>query len=428
MNRDGLENDAFIPHLSWWVFEAHIPSGNQEVLQFFRQPSVWNFPVVFHHVLPRLARRYAVEGKRADLLLCAEFFELAPSQKEAMQLMKGVEEAFRGRPITRLPDELLSALTKSGQAPLPFRLKQGDPVAVAEALTVLSNPKAYTDEQLQLVRIFGDIRHPEAVPALLAMVSSARTSSLARAALASLSAYDEESIGSKIIDELPGLTGNVQTAAFNTLASRGHWSLQLLKAIQTGGLKRTQIPDEISNRLRASKDQQVQELATKLLPQVQPVPVEFQDRINQITAVLQRAPGNPYAGESAYDLRCAACHKLFFKGGNIGPDLTAYQRDNLGTMLPSIVNPNAEIREGYQYYNVETKDGRSLSGFFVDRDNQVTILRELDGESFTLRAAEIQDLQPVGRSLMPEGLLEGMTDQELRDLFAYLRISQPITN
>ena len=97
-------------------------------------------------------------------------------------------------------------------------------------------------------------------------------------------------------------------------------------------------------------------------------------------------------------------------------------------MLPSIVNPNAEIREGYQYYNVETKDGRSLSGFFVDRDNQVTILRGLDDETFTLRASEIQDLQPVGRSLMPEGLLEGMTDQELRDLFAYLRISQPITN
>jgi putative heme-binding domain-containing protein len=97
-------------------------------------------------------------------------------------------------------------------------------------------------------------------------------------------------------------------------------------------------------------------------------------------------------------------------------------------MLPSIVNPSAEIREGYQYYTVETKDGRSLSGFFVDRDNQVTVLRELNGENVTLRAEEIQELQPVGRSLMPEGLVEGMTDQELRDFFAYLRISQPISN
>jgi putative heme-binding domain-containing protein len=125
--------------------------------------------------------------------------------------------------------------------------------------------------------------------------------------------------------------------------------------------------------------------------------------------------------------RCAACHKLFFKGGNVGPDLTPYQRDNLGTMLLSIVNPSVEIREGFQYYTVETKDGRTLSGFFVDRDNQITVLRGLEGENITLRSAEIAGLQPMGRSLMPDGLLEGMTEQEVRDLFAYLRISQPIT-
>jgi putative heme-binding domain-containing protein len=129
-----------------------------------------------------------------------------------------------------------------------------------------------------------------------------------------------------------------------------------------------------------------------------------------------------------FKARCAACHKLFFKGGNVGPDLTSYQRDNLGTMLLSIVNPNAEIREGYQYYTVETKDGRSLSGFFVERDRQVTVLRGLDGENITLSALEIAELQPVGRSLMPEGLLDGLSEQELRDFFAYLRISQPITN
>jgi putative heme-binding domain-containing protein len=96
-------------------------------------------------------------------------------------------------------------------------------------------------------------------------------------------------------------------------------------------------------------------------------------------------------------------------------------------MLLSIINPSVEVREGYQYYSVETTDGRSLSGFFVDRDNQVTVLRSLGGENITLRAAEIKDLQPMGQSLMPPGLLEGLTDQQLRDFFAYLRISQPIS-
>jgi len=183
----------------------------------------------------------------------------------------------------------------------------------------------------------------------------------------------------------------------------------------------------VAVRLRASKDRQVSELAARLLPKAQPVAVEFRKRIDEISAILKSAPGNPYAGEAAFSQRCASCHKLFFKGGNVGPDLTAYQRDNLGTMLLSIINPGAEIREGFQYYTVETKDGRTLSGFFVDRNNQVTVLRGLDGENITLRSSEIVALQPTGNSLMPEGLLEGMSEQELRDFFAYIRISQPIT-
>ncbi|MBV8881499.1 MAG: c-type cytochrome, partial [Planctomycetaceae bacterium] len=154
---------------------------------------------------------------------------------------------------------------------------------------------------------------------------------------------------------------------------------------------------------------------------------EFRKRIDEITAILKDGTGNPYAGEATFTERCAKCHKLFFKGGSVGPDLTQYQRDNLGTMLISIVNPSAEIREGYQYYLVATTDDRVLSGFFVDQDNQVKVLRTLEGENVTLRASQIKAIKAAGQSLMPTGLLDGLKDQQLRDFFAYLRITQPIT-
>jgi len=96
-------------------------------------------------------------------------------------------------------------------------------------------------------------------------------------------------------------------------------------------------------------------------------------------------------------------------------------------MLISIVNPDAEIREGYQYITVTTQDGRALSGFQIDRDKRVTALRGLDGQDLTIPADEIEKVEPMGRSLMPAGLLDGLDEQELRDLFAYLRISQPIS-
>ena len=181
-------------------------------------------------------------------------------------------------------------------------------------------------------------------------------------------------------------------------------------------------------RMRQHEPKQVQMLLRELYPPApSPAVTDFIARIADVEAKLKAGTGNPYAGEPLFMEKCAPCHKLFFKGGRIGPELTAYQRDNLGTMLISIVNPNAEIREGFQYYSVTTKDGRSLSGFLVERDAQILVLRGLEGEDITLRQADVNLLAPLGRSLMPEGLLDGLDPQQLRDLFAYLRISQPIT-
>jgi putative membrane-bound dehydrogenase-like protein len=428
---EGVAEDPYLPQLCWWVFEAHIPPGpgeNNDVLAHFHRPEAWEAPLVVDYILPRVARRYAVEGKRADLLLAAELFRLAPSPNHAAKMIKGIEEAFRGRPMVPLPDELVAAITKSGRAPLVFRLKQGDAAAVAEALKLIRDATAKADDRLLLVRAFGEARRPEAVPALLAIASGPATGALRKAAFTALSSYDDEQIGATVAELLPGLGGEMQTAAFTLLASRGSWSLRLLEAVEAGKVPAAALPEDVVNRLRGSRDPRVSDRAARLLPKTAPMAAEFQRRMDEINAILKRAPGNPYAGEAAFNTRCAACHKLFFKGGQVGPDLTSYQRDNLGTLLLSTVNPSAEIREGFQYYTVETTDGRTLSGFIVDRDNQVTVLRGLAGENISLRSSEILELQPMGRSLMPEGLLEGLSDQELRDFFAYLRISQPITN
>ena len=188
------------------------------------------------------------------------------------------------------------------------------------------------------------------------------------------------------------------------------------------------VPPDIADRLRQSKDKRVNDLAARLLRRAGAASTAaLQQRITDVEAILQRAPGNPYSGEALFTQRCAACHKLFFKGGNVGPDLTAYQRDNLGTLLISILNPNAEIREGYAYVEIETTDGRNLGGFLTDRDGQVTVLRGLDGQDITLRAADVRSIEPTGRSLMPEGLLDDLKDNQLRDFFAYLRSSQPFS-
>ena len=116
---------------------------------------------------------------------------------------------------------------------------------------------------------------------------------------------------------------------------------------------------------------------------------------------------------------------MFGKGGNVGPELTTYKRDDLDTMLLSIVNPNAEIREGYASYVVATRDGRVLGGLLVDQDPQVVVLRSSEGRDMLVPRKEIEEMDSSKSSLMPEALLSGMSAGEVRDLFAYLRGNQP---
>ena len=77
---------------------------------------------------------------------------------------------------------------------------------------------------------------------------------------------------------------------------------------------------------------------------------------------------------------------------------------------------------------VRTRDGRRLSGFLSDRTNQLLILRGIDGSDTVIEQSHVESSNVSPRSLMPEGLLTGLSDQQLRDFFAYLRIAQPIRN
>ena len=426
MSRREWAGDPFIPLLVWWILEAHLPTSAEDTLALFRGDRIWDAPMAREQILPRIARRLAVDGRRTELAFLSRLFAQAPSRSHAAPLLRGLEEAYRGRPMNDLPEDLVERLRSQGQVPLALRLRRSEPAAITEAISLLANPKTPPEEQLRLVRALGETRAASAAPALLDVATRGKTDALRNAALSALTAFPDDDLGAVITAALPAMRVSVRETAISALATRPAWSRPLLDALENGSIPTTAVPVEAADRLRLSRDPVVANRAGRLIP-AQPLAQGFETRIDAVTAALKAAPGNPYAGEATFTARCAGCHKLFFKGGNLGPDLTAYQRDNLQTMLPSIINPDAEIREGYQYQLVETTDGRSLGGFIVERDNQVTVLRGPGGENMTLRAGEIREIRPMGRSLMPSGLLDGLSDQDLRDLFAYLRISQPIT-
>jgi putative heme-binding domain-containing protein len=430
LSRDVDTDDAFIPMMAWFVLESHCKASSKEVIALFEnQPDLWSRSIVRTHITPRLMRRFAASGTRTDLIRAARLLALAPTPEDKAALMEGFGQAFQGRALPSLPPELAEEMAKLGKGSLNLRLRQKDATALAAAVAILSNVESPAPERLQLARIFGEIFHLPAQAALLSIATDASAPvDLANASLSSLTLYDDSSIGKAIAAALPGLPRDRWDAALALLASRPAFALALVAAVESSALPREIISGDLLVRLRLHQDEGLRSKLAALFPVKAPAAREsFRPRIEEVKRILSAAPGDPYAGESIYMERCAACHQLFHKGGNIGPNLTSYQRADLGTMLVSIVDPNAEIREGYGNHTVTTKDGRVLGGFLADQDSNVIVLRGFDGNDITVPRDQISESKAAGLSLMPEGLLENLSDKQMQDLFAYLRISQPIS-
>ena len=104
----------------------------------------------------------------------------------------------------------------------------------------------------------------------------------------------------------------------------------------------------------------------------------------------------------------------------MGPDLTGYERSNPDFWLLSLLDPSIEIREGFGAYVCKLKDGQVLMGLMEKQDAGGIVLKDIAGQRHPVRQADIASLEASAISLMPEGLLAGMSDADLRDFFAYL--------
>jgi putative membrane-bound dehydrogenase-like protein len=427
--RDEDVDDIHLPLLLWWAIEAKCASDRERVVALFEDSAVWRLPLVQTHILHRLMRRYAQAGTRKDLLTCARLLQLAPDAERSKALLRGFEEAFQGRPLGNLPTELAEALAKYGGASVVLGLRQNKPEAVAKALAVLASDKADNAERLQYVQISGEIKQPQCVPALLGILERSRDDNLRLAALTALQPYNDAAIGTTVLRLYGGFSDDSRSAAQTLLASRKAWALLLLEAVDAGKIDRATISADVVRKLTVHRDERIARLVSKHWGNVEgSTTAEMQKQIERLTGVLHAGAGSPYRGKKLFKETCAKCHRLFTEGGQVGPDLTTFKRDDIANMLVQIVNPSAEIREGYETLLVTTKDGRVLTGFLVDKDNQVLVLRGADGQSVTVRQSDIEETQPQRKSLMPEGLLTNLSDQQVRDLFAYLRSTQPLND
>ncbi|MDG2358604.1 MAG: c-type cytochrome [Planctomycetaceae bacterium] len=426
---DEDSKDIHQPLMLWWAIEAKASDGSRkEILDFlFADKDIWNTAIVKEHLIDRMMKRYALAGSREELIAAAELLNAAPDKASTDLLLKGFEEAYKGRSLAGLPDQLVGAIAKSGGGSTALKLRQGDAEAIKTAVTAVESGKGSATDRLQYLQIFGEIRRPEFIPVLLKIVDADKNADLVSAALTALQAFDDLRVGQSVVKSLKGIPGDARLVAETLLGSRSVWAIELLEAVDRGELKPEDVSDTALRKILLHDKSRIGELVAKHWGSVAGATTEeMRSEVERLMAIVEAASGNPKKGKILYMENCGKCHTLFTEGGKVGPDLTSFKRDNLERVMINVVNPSLEIREGFENYIIITTDGRVVNGFLADKDNQVVVLRGVDGQNLIFRRDEIEDMRAIKRSVMPEGTVKKLTRQQIRDLFAYLRASQPV--
>lgn len=428
MTRDADAADPRLPLLLWWALEAKAETDREALLALFEPSDVWQSSLARRFGAQNLARRWALAGGSENYRACAGLLKRAPRDADRTLVIEGIAAAFQGGVTPELPPDLAGPLQahlkKLLEDDLLLAVRTADPAAAQKALAVVADPKQAIEKRSALLVALADNGHDGLPPLLERLLKSPGEPALKRAALTAAGRFEEERLARVVLSVYEARYAGdpvLRDAAHRMLAGRKAWAVLFLDEIEKWNIKAADVAPDVVSQMRAYNDPALMErLNRHWKPQEALLAEDQLVEMQRLKILLSAQPGNAGKGREIYQMRCAVCHKLFGEGGSAGPELTGYERGNLDFWLTAILAPSAEIREGYGAYIARLNNGQMLMGILEKQDATGLILRDMAGQKHPLQNAAVADLQASPMSLMPPGLLQGMSDGELRDLFAYL--------
>lgn len=213
-------------------------------------------------------------------------------------------------------------------------------------------------------------------------------------------------------------TPPVRDAVLTALLSQPRLQLVLLEAVEKGVVQPWAVPANRRSPLLKHKDDAVRARAEKAF---QPQGAAERMRVYEEYKAVLQLPANGENGREVFLKTCAACHQYAGEGQRVGPELTGVRNQPAEALLLHIIVPDAEIYPGFISYEVETKDGRSLTGLLASDTPTSVTLRAAQGIEETILRADIMKISSASTSLMPNELEKGMSRQDLADLLGFLK-------
>jgi putative heme-binding domain-containing protein len=384
------------------------------------------FSLVIIACLCAMAPSRAAEDTSDGLGVLVELLGSNDDPQFQLDVLKGMSDGLKGRREVKMPAGWEAVAEKLAKSPNARVRELSQSLAVtfgsATALTALRetllNAKAGGAARSNaLVALLGakDMKLPAALQSLL------KDPVMRGGALRGLAAYDDAKTPSAILDVYAHSSASEKKDALNALASRAHYAKALLAAVSDKKVPAKDLTADIVRQLRNFKDPEINAQVAKnwgVLRETEADKVAEIARFKKLVA--DKGYGDARRGRAVFSRICQQCHTLFGEGGKIAPDITGSNRGDLDYILQNAVDPNAVIPNDYRTSNIETKDDRSITGIVTKQDDTaLTVITA--NETLVIPRNELKSVTQTELSMMPEGLLQAIMPDEVRDLLAYLR-------
>lgn len=425
-------DDPHLPLLVWWAIERHA-EARDEVLSLCGTSSFWLSAVARHFLVERLGRRYAATRQQADWQSCARLVELAPDSEARIAVLSGIEQGLHGVALAQVPEPFLATLEQvwneqsDHDTVLKLALRLGHPPAREAVLALVRDASVSEGRRIALLGVLSDVGQDAILrETALGLWRNGSSAALREAALSALSRFSEPALADRFLEDYSALDERLRDRVRDVLVSRHGWATALVAAVEAGRIDAAEVSVEQVRQLAGHDDAELEQRITALWGRFAPAtPEEKLAVVRRLNNDLNAGRGDPRAGRALYQKHCGNCHRLFGEGEAVGPDLTTANRHDRQFLLVSLVDPSSQIRNEYLSHVVQLADGRLLTGRIIDDQPGTVTLLDAKNQRHELSREQIEELHPSPVSLMPENLVEPLSPQELRDLFAYLQSEAP---
>jgi putative heme-binding domain-containing protein len=270
-------------------------------------------------------------------------------------------------------------------------------------------------EEMRLLGV-GPFTFADTGDLLLLQLGSGQPEAIQSAAIAAVGRYNDPRVAPALIQRWRIFTPRLRHDALAALLSRNDRSEAVLAALESGRITGGEFSLLQVDFLRTHRDPAISRRALQLFG---PVPRQRPEAVKRFKPALG-LKGAADRGRGIFLTRCATCHIAERTSQAPGPELVSAKIYGKEKALAAILEPNVDVRRDYLTYVVETMEGMVLIGLLRNENAVAITVQQPNGVAVVLPRANIRYGQAQPWSLMPEGIEEGLTPQDMADLLGYI--------